>query len=233
MAGRTDCALVDLPDEVIQQAESPDAIRKERLRRFRQAAFSLHVEEHFSRTKRDRDRIIYSMLRCKSRPSGRACSLPSVKVNLILQPLLFAFLKVLKVPKVVGLDQSPPTLVIPSSGSRLANANEGDLIGPFAIGDVPMFCFGLTPGSPLGWMKISRTSCCKSLYDAWLQRQLGFPRKLVTALSRPSTFQLYDRIFVFKTEAVAGLFAPLSNVNHRNLGRSRRRHCSHGSWMSA
>ena len=58
-------ALVDLPDEVIQQAESPDAIRNERLHRFRQAAFSLHVEEHFSRTKRERDRIIYSMLRCK------------------------------------------------------------------------------------------------------------------------------------------------------------------------
>ena len=59
--------LVDLPDEVIQQAGSPDAIRKERLRLFRQAAFSLNVEEHFSRTKRNRDRIIYSMLRCKSR----------------------------------------------------------------------------------------------------------------------------------------------------------------------
>ena len=29
---------------------------------------SLHVEEHFSRSKRDRDRIIYSMLRCRSLP---------------------------------------------------------------------------------------------------------------------------------------------------------------------
>ena len=60
-------ALVDLPDDVIQQAASPDAIRNECLYRFRQAAFTLHVEEHYSRTKRDRDRIIYSMLRCKSR----------------------------------------------------------------------------------------------------------------------------------------------------------------------
>ena len=41
-------------------------MRSERLNRFRKAAFSLHVEEHFSRTKRDRDRIIYSMLRCRS-----------------------------------------------------------------------------------------------------------------------------------------------------------------------
>ena len=59
--------LVDLPAEVIQQAVSPNAIMQERLSRFRYAAFSLHVEEYFSRTKRDRDQIIYSMLRCKSR----------------------------------------------------------------------------------------------------------------------------------------------------------------------
>ena len=60
--------LVDLPADVIQQCESPDAVRKECLSRFRKATFSLHVEEHYSRTKRNRDRIIYSMLRCKSRP---------------------------------------------------------------------------------------------------------------------------------------------------------------------
>ena len=59
--------MVEIPPEVIRQFESPDALRSERLNRFRKAAFSLHVEEHFSRTKRDRDRIIYSMLRCKSR----------------------------------------------------------------------------------------------------------------------------------------------------------------------
>ena len=59
-------ALVDLPQDVIQQAENPVAIRQERMRRFREASFGLHVEEHFSRTKRKRDRIIYSMLRCQS-----------------------------------------------------------------------------------------------------------------------------------------------------------------------
>ena len=60
-------ALVDLPEDLLRQAGSPEAIRMERMRLFREAAFSLHVEEHFSRTKRNRDRIIYSMLRCKSR----------------------------------------------------------------------------------------------------------------------------------------------------------------------
>ena len=68
-------ALVDLPEDFLQQAGSPEIIRQERLRRFREAAFSLHVEEHFSRTKRDRDRIIYSMLRCKSRPRLEELSL--------------------------------------------------------------------------------------------------------------------------------------------------------------
>ena len=61
-------SMVDLPQEKLKQLESPEAMRQERLRLFREAAFGLHVEEHFSRSKRDRDRIIYSMLRCHSRP---------------------------------------------------------------------------------------------------------------------------------------------------------------------
>ena len=39
-------ALVDLPPDVINQAESPASLRNERLLCFQQAAFSLHVEEH-------------------------------------------------------------------------------------------------------------------------------------------------------------------------------------------
>ena len=74
-------SLVELPSDVIQQAESPEAIRKECLSRFRQAAFTLHVEEHFSRTKRERDRIIYSMLRCKSLSRLEELSLLSAKGN--------------------------------------------------------------------------------------------------------------------------------------------------------
>ena len=41
--------LVDLPADVIHQAENPDSLRNERLSRFRKAAFGLHVEEHSSR----------------------------------------------------------------------------------------------------------------------------------------------------------------------------------------
>ena len=83
------------------------------MKRFREAAFSLHVEEHFSRTKRDRDRIIYSMLRCKSRPRLEELSLAIREGELILQPQPFVFLKGLKVPKVVGSDRFLQMLVIP------------------------------------------------------------------------------------------------------------------------
>ena len=72
-------AMVELAPERQQQLESPEAIRQERLRLFREAAFSLHVEEHFSRSKRDRDRIIYSMLRCKSRPASTSLPWPSAR----------------------------------------------------------------------------------------------------------------------------------------------------------
>ena len=108
-------ALVDLPDEVIKQVNSPDAIRKESLRRFRHASFSLHVEEHFSRTKRDRDRIIYSMLRCKKASRMEELSIAIRRVKLILQPQQLDILKVLKVPRVVVLDLFLLILAIPSS----------------------------------------------------------------------------------------------------------------------
>ena len=48
-------SLVELPEDVIQQTANPLALRQECLSRFRKAAFSLHVEEHFRCTKRDRE----------------------------------------------------------------------------------------------------------------------------------------------------------------------------------
>ena len=44
--------MVELSPDHQQQFESPEAIRRERLRLFRESTFSLHVEEHFSRSKR-------------------------------------------------------------------------------------------------------------------------------------------------------------------------------------
>lgn len=75
------CALVPLEPEreaALLEAHQPGpgetpedaayaATAAERLQRFKAAQFSLHVDEHFTRTKRQRDRIIYSMLRCRDR----------------------------------------------------------------------------------------------------------------------------------------------------------------------
>ena len=129
-------ALVDLPADVIQQAASPDAIRQERLRRFRQAAFSLHVEEHFSRTKRDRDRIIYSMLRCKSRPRLEELSLAIREGELDFAAAAIRYSEGPESAQGGRIGPISPDAGHPELKVRLAKANEGDLIGPFAIGDV-------------------------------------------------------------------------------------------------
>ena len=121
-------AMVDLPEDFLQQAESPDAIRQERLRRFREAAFSLHVEEHFSRTKRNRDRIIYSMLRCRSRPRLEELFLAIREGELDFASAAIRF----SGPESAQGGRIGP--ISPDGSSelrdRLAKANEGDLIGP-------------------------------------------------------------------------------------------------------
>ena len=165
-------ALVDLPEDVIQQAGSPDAIRKERLSRFRQAAFSLHVEEHFSRTKRDRDRIIYSMLRCKSRPRLEELSLAIREGEL---DFAAAAIRYSEGPESAQGGRIGP--ISPDAGhtelkDRLAKANEGDLIGPFAIGDTNVL-LRLDSRITTRLDEALQTQLLQELYNAWLDRQLS------------------------------------------------------------
>ena len=117
-------ALVDLPTDVIQQAESPDAIREERLSRFRQAAFSMHVEEHFSRTKRDRDRIIYSMLRCASRPRLEELSLAIREGEVDFAAAAIRFSEGPESAQGGRIGPIHPDAGHPELKSRLAKANE-------------------------------------------------------------------------------------------------------------
>ena len=128
--------IVDLPDNIIQASDSPEAIRKECLKRFREAAFSLHVEEHFSRTKRDRDRIIYSMLRCKSRPRMEELSLAIREGELDFAAAAIRFSEGPESAQGGRIGPISPDAGHPQLKSRLAKANEGDLIGPFNIGDM-------------------------------------------------------------------------------------------------
>ena len=127
--------MVEIPPEVIRQFESPDALRSERLNRFRKAAFSLHVEEHFSRTKRDRDRIIYSMLRCKSRSRLEELSLAIREGELDFSTAAIRFSEGPESAQGGRVGPVSPDAGHPELKARLANANPGDLIGPFSVGD--------------------------------------------------------------------------------------------------
>ena len=164
-------ALVDLPPDVIQKAESPDAIRKERLNRFRQAAFSLHVEEHFSRTKRNRDRIIYSMLRCKSRPRLEELSLAIREGDIDFAAAAIRYSEGPESAQGGRIGPIPPDAGHPELNDRLAKANEGDLVGPFPVGDMHVL-LRLDTRITTRLDEALQIQLLKELYNAWLDRQL-------------------------------------------------------------
>ncbi len=165
-------ALVDLPMDVINKSSSPYDVRKERLRRFRDAAFSLHVEEHFSRTKRNRDRIIYSMLRCKSRSRLEELSLAIREQELDFATAAIRFSEGPESAQGGRIGPISPDAGHPQLKSKLAKANEGDLIGPFPIGD----CYVLLRLDTRITTRLDETlqnQLLQELYNAWLDRQLA------------------------------------------------------------
>ena len=164
--------LVDLPDEVIQQAGSPDAIRKERLRLFRQAAFSLNVEEHFSRTKRNRDRIIYSMLRCKSRSRVEELSIAIREGEIDFAAAAIRYSEGPESSQGGRIGPIAPDSGHPELRAKLSKANEGDLIGPFAVGDVHVL-LRLDKRITTRLDEELQTQLLQELYNAWLDRQLS------------------------------------------------------------
>ena len=165
-------SLVDLPDDVIQQAGSPDAVRKECLTRFRQAAFSLHVEEHFSRTKRNRDRIIYSMLRCKSLSRLEELSLAIREGELDLAAAAIRYSEGPESAQGGRIGPISPDAGHPELKDRLAKANEGDLIGPFPIGDTHVL-LRLDSRITTRLDEALQTQLLQELYNDWLDRQLS------------------------------------------------------------
>ena len=165
-------ALVDLPVEVMQQAGSPDAIRKECLSRFRRAAFSLHVEEHFSRTKRDRDRIIYSMLRCKSRSRLEELSLAIREGELDFSTAAIRFSEGPESAQGGRVGPVSPDAGHPELKARLANANEGDLIGPFSVGDTNVL-LRLDARITSRLDEAMQDQLILELYSSWLDRQIS------------------------------------------------------------
>ena len=165
-------ALVDLPEEFLRQTESPNAIRQERLRRFREAAFSLHVEEHFSRTKRDRDRIIYSMLRCRSLSRLEELYLAIREGELDFAAAAIRFSEGPESAQGGRIGPISPDAGHPELRDRLAKANEGDLISPFAIGDMHVL-LRLDTRITTRLDEALQSQLLQELYDAWLDRQLS------------------------------------------------------------
>lgn len=164
-------AMVELPPELQQQLESPEAMRQERLRLFREAAFSLHVEEHFSRSKRNRDRIIFSMLRCRSRPLLEELALAIREGDLDFAAAAIRFSEGPESAQGGRIGPISTDASHPEIKRQLDQANEGDLIGPLLIGDMHVF-LRLDTRITTRLDESLQNQILKELYADWLERQL-------------------------------------------------------------
>ena len=133
--------MVELSPEQLQHFESPEDIRQERLRLFRESAFSLHVEEHFSRSKRDRDRIIYSMLRCSSQSRLEELALAIREGDLDFAAAAIRFSEGPESAQGGRIGPISPDVGHPELKQRLAMASEG-LHWPFSV-VICTYCYGL------------------------------------------------------------------------------------------
>jgi len=179
------CALVPLPPE--RQAEliesfalelplQPEdlayaATRQERLQLYKRAAFTLHVEERFSRTKRQRDRIIYSMLRCVA--PGRVAEL-ALAIREGELDFASAAIRWSEGPESAQggrIGPIPPDLGHPELNERLNQANEGDLIGPFPVGNMHVL-LRLDNRITTRLDEALQEQLIEELYAEWLNRQV-------------------------------------------------------------
>ena len=154
------------------------------------------MEEYFSRTKRNRDKIIYSMLRCKSRPRLEELSLSIREGELDFATAAIRFSEGPESAQGGRVGPISPDIGHPELKTRLANANEGDLIGPFAIGEVHVL-LRLDTRITTRLDASLQDQMLQELYNMWLDRQLS-RLEVETVLNRRSTFQLYDFFRILK-----------------------------------
>lgn len=179
------CALVPLSPE--REAELLDAFssvaplepvdllfaatRSERLQLFKRATFTLHVEERFSRTKRQRDRIIYSMLR--SRSPGRVAEL-ALAIKEKELDFAAAAIRWSEGPESAQggrIGPVSPEVGHPELNAKLNEANEGDLIGPFPVADMHVL-LRLDTRITTRLDEALQQQLIEELYAEWLNRQL-------------------------------------------------------------
>lgn len=148
------------------------ATRQERLQRFKRANFLLQVEEHYSRTKAQRDRMIYSLLRCSS--PGRAAEL-ALAIREGELDFATAAIRWTEGPEsATGGRVGPISLEAghPALNERLAQANEGDLMGPFAVGDKHVLLRLDTRISTVLDDSL-QDQLIEELYQGWFSQQVG------------------------------------------------------------
>jgi hypothetical protein len=179
------CALVDLPPEQEHQlleayqpsAGEPEsdhfflATRSERLRLYKQASFTLLVEEHFSRTKRQRDRIIYSMLRCRDRARLHELALAIRDGELDFAAAAIRWSEGPESAQGGRIGPVPPDLGHPDLNRLLSEANPDVLIGPVVIGDYHVL-LRLDHRLDTRLDEATQAQLVDELYRDWLSRQI-------------------------------------------------------------
>ncbi|KZR84357.1 Chaperone SurA [Prochlorococcus marinus str. MIT 1342] len=164
-------ALVPLSQERFDELGDEQSCRQERLKLFRNAAFSLHVEEHFSRTKRQRDRIIFSVLRCSSESRIEELALAIREGELDFAAAAIRFSEGPESAQGGRIGPIHPSTGHPEVNSRLEQANEGDLIGPFPIENTHIL-LRLDSRITTRFNEQMRDQLMDELYQEWLARQL-------------------------------------------------------------
>lgn len=179
------CALVPLPSELEQQlveryepaagVTEADrlylATRDERLGLFKQASFTLLVEEHFSRTKRQRDRIIYSMLRCRDRGRLHELALAIRDGELDFAAAAIRWSEGPESAQGGRIGPVPPDVGHPDLNRLLGEANPGVLIGPVVIGDYHVL-LRLDHRIDTRLDESTQPQLLEELYRDWLNRQV-------------------------------------------------------------
>lgn len=148
------------------------ATAAERLQRFMTAQFGLHVDEHFTRTKRQRDRIIYSMLRCSDRGRIEELALAIREGDLDFAAAAIRYSEGPESAQGGRIGPISPHVGHPELNSRLEQANEGDLIGPFAIGEMHVL-LRLDTRITTRLDEAMHGQLINELYAEWLQRQVA------------------------------------------------------------
>lgn len=134
-----------LEDQIISQVPEPtcsdhpaqaSGVRSERLRLYKEATFGLLVEEHFSRTKHKRDRLIYSLLRSRSRGRVEELAIAIREGELDFAQAAIRWSEGPESASGGRIGPIAPGLSHPELNQRLEQASERELIGPFAVGDM-------------------------------------------------------------------------------------------------